>query len=154
MAISITILKNDGIFLYSEYQPNKVARRMAELETDLVHPVARSYGGPIVGYLLSTTHYANLLAAFIGVLPAINEELITDDYLGTNFSQLLDLVQGYAQVTSLIPKIAAQGTTAAAYKNYTVEQDTAYSLIGGGVAEKGGRDLAVLIHPDIYTLIA
>jgi len=161
--MDITILKNDGVFIYDDYRKGRAGQRMAELQDDGFHAIRREDNGDIKAYLMSAPDYDAALAAaqaVIAALPAANISEVADDYLGANISSMIDLVLGNAQVIASIPKTANEGLNEDAFKAFSIVKTKQYYLDNkdepkptGDEVLAGGQKLAYLLHPAHYALL-
>ena len=113
---SKVILKNDGIFVYEDFTPEKISGRLRELLTDQVQPVRRTSQPPsnIVAYMISDAWYQ------AQVKPLEMWEEITDDYFAHNFSTLVNIVNATPEVKAQQSKINEEGPSGGNFKGYII----------------------------------
>lgn len=156
----ITILKNDGVFTYSDYG-RKAGNRLVELASDGVQLIRRTYGGDVQAALVSKALYdAAMAAAAPDPILTQNITSVADDYLGNNLSEMIDLLLSRVQAPGLESKVASQGTTASAQKTFAIVNSALYyeaeqvePLPVSGEIEKKGLILGYLITPALHSYL-
>ena len=163
MSATVTLLKSDGIFVYEDYTKEKVALRLKELLLDVYHPIRRTSNGGVVAYLVSKNWYDTQVAAFLAAPAPIFESVmleITDDFLASNLSVLIDLVNGKAQIPELTSKVANEGFTADHLKLFKVIDTKGFQEVYNetdlavGQPVIGGNAEAYLINPKYFTYLS
>lgn len=161
---TITLNKDDGIFIYEDYLKGRAALRIKELTADNPYQaIKRNSNGDTEVYLVSDSWYTTRLAAFTAVdAPTFSSsaEKRPDDFMGYNLSLMIDLIYGRAQVTSRTQKMNNEGISAEAFKSYNLCESKAYwvdnsdEIILEPTTKQGGTSLAYLLHPAEYAALA
>jgi len=161
---TVTINKDDGIFIYEDYKGGRAALRIKELSTTIPsQAIKRSSNGTNEAMLVSEAWYTARKAAFTAVdAPAFASlaELRDDDFMGSNLSLMIDLIRGRRQVASRAIKLVNEGITFANFKSYDlIEQkpfwvDNSDAIILEPTTKQGGATKAFLIHPAEYAALA
>lgn len=112
------INKNDGIFTYQDYTLPKVARRLADLNADMVHPIRRSPSSAIIAYVVSESWISE--KELLSAAPDADYATVTDDKLAVNFSTYVNLVNGTSQVKADRARLSVEGPQLGMYKGYMV----------------------------------
>ena len=119
---TITLNKDDGIFIYEDYLRGRAALRIKELSTTIPsQAIKRNSNGVTQAVLVSEVWHTARQAAFAAVdAPTFDSlaELRDDDYMGSNLSLMVDLIRGNAQVTSRTNKLVNEGISQDCFKNY------------------------------------
>lgn len=154
-----TILKDDGIFVYDDYKQGRAALRIKELNsTNPAQYIRRTSTGNIKAVLVSADWLEAQLASNAAFKQ--NYQVVSDDFLGSNLSKMVDLIQGHAQTKALVKTVAETGITLDAYLSYKVINSAEYFSDQSPIipyeesAKKKGEVVAYMIHPDIYGVLA
>jgi hypothetical protein len=157
MPETITLLKNDGRWVYSDYSgPERAQLRLADLQTDLRHDIMRTYSTPlkpelVVAILLSADYYNSILQPWQvanAPTPAMNLAVVPDDYLGNNLSLMANYIQGKAQTPDQALQTANLGLSVNGYVGYEMIDTQIWEEVQDNSALKGGKAKAYLVHPD------
>lgn len=126
-----TLLKNDGKFVYDDYKPQKIGKRLVDLGVDEIQPVRRTTNGPIVAYMVSETWFQAKVEEFDLASTAMPDAIfdeVSDDFVAHNFSTLVNTINGVSQVKSQIPKTNAEGPQVGKYKGYILINTKPYKM--------------------------
>lgn len=161
---TITLNKDDGIFVYGDYLKGRGSLRMKELSLTIPsQAIKRDSNGLNQAMLVSEDWYAARQAAFAGVSAATFSSLAEtrdDDYFGHNLSTMIDLIRGNSQVTSRTTKIVNEGISGQAFKSYALIEKNCYwvdnsdEIILEPTTKNGGVVKARLLHPAEYAALA
>jgi hypothetical protein len=159
-----TILKNDGIFVYEDYKLGRAALRIKELNgVNPAQNIRRTSTGAVEAVLVSAAWMDSMLAGYsTAVAPTYKQaySVVADDYLGSNLSKMVDLINGHAQTKELVKPVAEQGTSGAGYLTYKIIvsaewfQDQSPVIPFEESSKKAGQVVAYLMHSDVYALLA
>lgn len=102
---NITLLKDDGIFVYEDYKDGRAARRIQEMNAKATvneqnQAIRRNSNGDPEAYLVSSAYWEAKKTLFGGGFPTIKMQEQSDDFLGKNLSDMVNIVVGRAQVKS------------------------------------------------------
>lgn len=161
---TITLNKDDGIFVYEDYLKGRAALRIKELSGDIPsQSIKRNSNGTTEAVLVSQTWYATRQAAFDAAdAPTFDSlaEKRDDDYMGGNLSLMIDLILGRRQVASRAQKLANEGITQDCFKSYDICESKPYWVDNSNAitleanTKQGGVSVAFLLHPGEYAALA
>lgn len=150
------ILKNDGIFIFEDFQLNRIAKRLREVQIDKVFPIRRKDDGDIKAYMVSETWYQSKILAGE---PASIWEDVSDDKMAVNILTYTNIINSKVEVASQQHRVNVEGPNGGEFKGYRVYNtnefiiDTNFTLPQDGIVV-GGTILARYISPSHYALIA
>jgi hypothetical protein len=153
---TITLNKDDGIFIYEDYLKGRAALRIKELSTAIPsQSIKRNSNSLTEAVLVSDAWYTGRQAAYTAVdAPTFEStaEKRDDDFMGSNISLMIDLIRGRAQVTSRTQKIVNEGITQDSFKAYNLCEQKAFwvdnsdAIILEPTTKQGGVSRAFLLH--------
>lgn len=159
-----TILKNDGIFIYDDYKLGRAALRIKELNSmNPAQNIRRNSNGTVEAVLVSADWMATVLGGYstaVAATPKQSYHTVTDDYVGSNLSKMIDFIKGHAQTKALEKTVVEEGISGAGYLSYKIItsaewfQDQSPVVPFEESAKKAGVVIAYLIHPDMYASLA
>lgn len=157
-----TILKDDGIFVYTDYTRGQAGQRLREFtDANPSQAIFRESNGEVQAMLVSAAWFDARVAAYeaaIAALPAMRNADVSDDFLGQNIILMIDLIRGRAQVQSRLKKIVAEGTDHTKIAGFCLFDTKAYYADNSNVVledgKVGGVIRAYLIHPALYQAMA
>ena len=159
---TITINKDDGIFVYEDYLKGRAALRIKELNsTTPSQSIRRSSNGDVEAILVSEAWYTARTTAFASAATfATSDEVKDDDFMGWNLVTMIDLIRGRAQTKERISKINNQGITSGGFKVYDLIELKEYYVDNSSEIEfepttkVGGDSKAYLIHPSHFAALS
>lgn len=159
---TLTINKDDGIFVYEDYLKGRAALRIKELSAAIPsQSIRRTSNGDVEAILVSEAWYtARVTAAAAAATFATSDEVRDDDFMGSNLVTMIDLILGRAQTKERIAKINAQGITGGGFKVYDLIELKPYYVDNSNEIEfeptskVGGDTKAFLVHPKHYAALA
>lgn len=161
---TITLNKDDGIFIYEDYLKGRAALRIKELSTTIPsQSIKRSSNGLTEAVLVSEVWYSAKIAAFAAVSAATFSsaaELRDDDFMGSNLSLMIDLIRGRKQVKSRCTKLVNEGITQQSFKSYDLIEKKAFWVDNSNqitlepTTKNGGVTKAFLLHPAEYAALS
>lgn len=156
---TITLIKPTGSLIYDDYYFGRAALRIKELSSDNpVQQISRSKAIPEMDAFLVTKAWYDTKSP-ASPLPIVITE-ITDDYLGSNLSNLANILNGRPETTALTRKMVDEGSTQTHYKVFSVVQTKEFYRDASDVvpfeesSKIGGIVVAYLMNPSLYTAIA
>jgi len=159
---TLTINKDDGIFVYEDYLKGRAALRIKELNSTIPsQSIRRDSNGDVEAVLVSKDWYDTQVAAF-GSAPtfAASLEVRDDDYMGSNLSTMIDLILGRSQTKGRRTKVNNEGISGDAFKGYDLLElkgfyvDNSNEIILEPTTKVGGDTKAYLLHPSHYAALA
>jgi len=158
---TITILKQQGLYVYDDYYRAKAILRIRELnDTNPVQKIYRSRTSIHAEAILVNPYWYNLKSP-ASPLP-IEIETVSDDYLSVNLSSMVNILLGRPETTAQTRMIVDEGPSQTQFKVYALIQTKEFFHDGSTVVpyedtppvKTGGNILAYLISPDLYIAIA
>ena len=157
---TLTINKDDGIFIYDDYLKGRAALRIKELNSTIPsQSIRRGSNGEVEAVLVSKAWYDTNAGVNAGTFAA-NLEVQDDDFMGSNLSTMIDLIQGRAQTKELITRVSNEGISGDAFKAYCLIEKKAFwvdnsnEIILEPTSKVGGDTKAYLLHPIHYASLA
>lgn len=158
---TITINKDDGIFVYEDYLKGRAGLRIKELNSTIPsQSIKRTSNGTTEAVLVSKAWFDARETAFVAAASfAYLAEVRDDDFMGSNLSLMIDLIRGRAQTKERLTKLNNEGITGNAFKAYELLALKAYyvddsdAIILEPTTKKGGVVLALLLHPSHYAAL-
>lgn len=161
---TVTLNKDDGIFVYEDYLRGRAALRLKELSGDIPsQSIRRNSNGTVEAVLVSKDWYDTRQAAFDAAdAPtfSIAKEERDDDFMGSNISLMIDLIRGRSQTTARTSKLNNQGITGANFKVFSLFEQKAWWVDNSDViiqeppTQEGGVITAFLLHPANHAALA
>ena len=161
---TITLNKDDGVFVYEDYLKGRAALRIKELSSTIPsQSIKRSSNGQPEAVLVSQDWLAARKDAFSAVdAPVFYSlaELRDDDYMGSNLSLMIDLILGRKQVLSRCTKLANEGISQEGFKSYELIEKKAFWVDNSNevsfepTTKIGGDIKAHLLHPAEYAALS
>jgi len=160
-----TILKDDGIYIYEDYKLGRAALRLKELSVENPVQNIRRHSdpvNPVEAMVVSAADFDTKVAAYTAVnAPSFKQvyHTVSDDYMGSNLSKMIDLVRGRAQTKALVKMVTEEGLTGSGFVTYKLIssaewfQDQSPVIPFEESAKKAGQVLAYLMHPTIYAAL-
>lgn len=156
---TIILNKTNGTYVYDDYYLGRAALRITELSTDNpVQQISRSKTMPEMDAVLVKKEWYDVKSPASPLPIEVTE--ITDDYFGSNLSNLANILNGRPETIALTRKIVNEGPAQTYYKVFSIiktkefYQDASVVVPFEESSKIGGVIVAYLINPNLYTAIA